>query len=231
MGKVQPARSHAEPLFTTSKPSALADWAYSTIKESILNLKIVQGTQLHIDQMADQMGTSRTPIREALLRLERDGLVRISPRVGFFVTELTRRDFVETFEIREMLESRATFQAASALSKEDISFLDQLLEKSESAVDRSDLKKFLEYEIKLHTFIVRHAHNRRLAAMMDSIRDLTYRERILSLESLDNVRASLTEHRKIVQALRNHDASLAARLMSEHICAARDRILQFANLP
>jgi DNA-binding GntR family transcriptional regulator len=223
--------SNSELLVSSSKPSALADWAYTTIKASILNFKIPPGTQMHVDQLADQMGTSRTPIREALLRLERDGLVRVSPRVGFFVTEVTKQDLAELFELREMLESRATRQAAANLTKDDLAYLDQLLDKSEAAVQRGDLHRFLEIEIKFHTFLVQHAQNRHLAEMMGSLRDLTYRERIISLESIDNVRASLAEHRKVVEALHAADAALAARLMSEHICAARDRILQFADLP
>ncbi len=231
MDRVQLTHVQSEPLVSTSKPSALADWAYASIKESILNFRIAPGTQLHIDQLSDQMGTSRTPVREALLRLERDGLVRVTPRVGFFVTEITKRDFTELFEIREMLESRATQEASASLSEEDLDFLLQIVDSSVIAVDRGDLSVFLENEIKFHTMIIEHAQNRRLIALMESLRDLTYRERIISLDNLDNVRASLNEHRGIIQALRQHDAGQAARLMSDHISSARDRILQFAHLP
>lgn len=214
-----------------NKPSALTDWAYTTIKESILSLRIPPGTQLHIDQMADQMGTSRTPIREALLRLESDGLIRVSPRVGFFVTEITKRDLSELFEIREMLESQAAKEAASALSDQDLAYLASLLHTSEAAVERGDLSKFLETEIQFHNFIVQHARNRRLVSMMESLRDLTYRERVISLQSIDNVRATVNEHRKILQALRDHNPELASQLMSEHIFAASDRIVQLVDAP
>lgn len=212
------------------KPSALKDWAYDTIKESILNLRIAPGTQLHIEDLADQLGISRTPIREALLRLESDGLVRAVPRVGFFVTEITRRDLEELFELRALLEGHAAERVASVLTGDELAHIDRLLEASVSAVERGDLDRFLEAEIAFHTLLIERTPNRQLIAMMESLRDLTYRERMLSLESLENVRESLAEHQRIVVALHQRDGELAGRLMREHICAIRDRMLQFVDL-
>jgi DNA-binding GntR family transcriptional regulator len=214
----------------SGKPSALKDWAYDAIKESILNLRVSPGVQLHIEDLADQMGISRTPIREALLRLESEGLVRAVPRVGFFVTEITRRDLEELFELRALLEGHATERATSFLTEEDLAHIDRLLETSVSAVEREDLDKFLETEIALHTLLIERAPNRQLVAMMESLQDLTHRERILSLESLENVRESCVEHQRIVEALHQRDGELAGRLMREHICAVRDRMLQFVDL-
>jgi len=212
------------------KPSALKDWAYDTIKESILNLRVPPGAQLHIEELADQMNVSRTPVREALLRLESDGLVRTVPRVGFFVTEITRRDLEDLFELRALLESFAAEKAASLLTDDELARVDHLLEASVSAVEQGDLDRFLETEIAFHTLFIERAPNRHLIAMMESLQDLTYRERVLSLESLENVRESLNEHQRMVGALHQRDGELAGRLMREHICAVRDRMLQFVDL-
>jgi len=212
------------------KPSALKDWAYDTIKESILNLRVPPGAQLHIEDLADQMGVSRTPVREALLRLESDGLVRAVPRVGFFVTEITRRDLEDLFELRALLESFAAEKAASLLTDDELARVDRLLEASVSAVEQGDMDRFLETEIAFHTLFIERAPNRHLIAMMESLQDLTYRERVLSLESLKNVRESLNEHQRIVEALHQRDGELTGRLMREHICAVRDRMLQFVDL-
>jgi DNA-binding GntR family transcriptional regulator len=212
------------------KPSALKDWAYDTIKESILNLRSPPGAQLHIEDLADQMGVSRTPVREALLRLESDGLVRTVPRVGFFVTEITRRDLEELFELRALLEGHAAEKAASLLTDNELAHIDHLLEANVSAAEQEDLDRVLETEIAFHTLLIERAPNRRLTAMMESLQDLTHRERILSLECLENVRESCIEHRRIVEALHQRDGELAGRLMREHICAVRDRMLQFVDL-
>jgi DNA-binding GntR family transcriptional regulator len=214
----------------SGKPSALKDWAYDAIKESILNLRVPPGAQLHIEDLADQMGISRTPVREALLRLESDGLVRAVPRVGFFVTEISRRDLEDLFEVRALLESHAAEKAASLLTEDELAHIDRLLETSVSAVEQGDLDSFLETEIALHTLLIERAPNRQLVGMMESLQDLTHRERILSLESLENVRESCIEHQRIVEALHQRDGELAGRLMREHICAVRDRMLQFVDL-
>ena len=211
------------------RPAALTDWAYETIKEAILNLDFPMGGQLNMEELADTMQISRTPIREALLRLEKDGLVRAVPRVGFFVTEITRTDLEELFEVRALLESYATKRAAVLLSKDDLERIEELLELSCTNVDLGDLKGFLKYEIALHEFITDHARNARLKRVMEGLEDLTYRERIISIRSAENVRASCVEHERIVQALREGDAELAGTRMWEHIFNVRDRMLRYVD--
>ncbi|HID61791.1 MAG TPA: GntR family transcriptional regulator [Anaerolineae bacterium] len=213
-----------------SKPPALKDWAYKIIKDSILSFRFPPGAQLHIEQLADEMGLSRTPIREALLKLESDGLVRTVPRVGFFVTEITKRDLEELFELRELLESHAAGKIASLLTDDDLAYIDRLLETSVSAVERGDLGEFLKAEIAFHTFLIESCGNRRLIEVMKGLEDLMYRERVLSLRSLENVRKSLTEHQRIAEALHQRDGELASRCMREHIRNVRKRMLQLVDL-
>ncbi len=213
------------------RPAALTDWAYDTLKQAILNLEFAPGSQLPVDALAEQMGISRTPVREALLRLEAERLIRSVPRVGFFVTEITRRDLEELFELRQLLESHATRKAAATLTDEDLAYIDRLLAESEAAVERGELAKFQEVEIAFHNLFVERAQNQHLVAMMGTLRDLTYRQRVLSLASMENVRRSLVEHQRIADALRRRDGELAGRRMAEHMAAARDRLLQFVVLP
>jgi len=214
-----------------TKPAALTDWAYGTVKQAILNLEFAPGAQLRVDELAERLGISRTPIREALLRLESEGLVRIVPRVGFFVAEITRRDLIELFEIRQLLESHATKRAAAQLTDEGLALIDEILAQAAEAVARGDLARFQETEIAFHDYFIEHAQNRRLLALMASIRDLTHRQRVLSLTSAENVRQSLVEHQRIAEALHQHDPELAGQRMAEHMAAARDRLLQFVVLP
>jgi DNA-binding GntR family transcriptional regulator len=211
------------------RPAALTDWAYETIKKAILNLEFAMGAQLNIEELAETMQISRTPVREALLRLEKDGLVQAVPRVGFFIVEITRTDLEELFELRALLESYATKRAAPLLTDEDLDEIEDLLELSCAAVDVGDFNGFLKYEIALHEFITDHAQNRRLKIAMGSLEDLTYRERIISIRSEENVRASCVEHERIVQALRQGDAELAGTRMWEHIWAVRERMLQYVD--
>lgn len=208
------------------RPIGLTDWAYEKIKESILTLKNPPRTQLQVESLAAEMGISRTPVREALIRLERDGLVQVMPRVGFFVTDFTSRDLEELYEMRELLESRAVRDAVPRLTGDEQLQLAAIVSSSRKAVEQGDVDQFLDTEIAFHSFLTSRSPNRRLIATLDSFRDLTYRWRILSIKSLDYVSISLEEHEKIASAVQQQDAELAGRLMSEHICNARDRILQ-----
>jgi DNA-binding GntR family transcriptional regulator len=214
-----------------TRPSALTDWVYAAIKDAILSLAFPMAAQLHIEDLAVKFGLSRTPVREALLRLEKDGLVRAVPRVGFFVTQITRTDLKELFEIRQLLESHAVRTAAPTLTKADLEHLERLLMESESSVASKDLSRFLQAETDFHNYLIHHAPNRRLIDVMESLRDLTYRERVLSTRSEENLRLTVVEHRRILDALLQGNAQAAGDLMSRHIGDARDRMLQFLDLP
>jgi DNA-binding GntR family transcriptional regulator len=188
------------------------------------------GAQLHIDELCQKLGTSRTPIREALLRLEKDGLVRAVPRVGYFVTLVTRKDLKELFEIRQMLEGHAVATATPNLTASDLDHLEQVLADSAAAVEAADTDKFLRLEIEFHTYLMNRAPNRHLSLVMETLRDLTYRERVLSMQSADNLRHTLVEHGRVLGHLRERDGKSAGEMMSKHIGDALVRMLQFLDL-
>jgi DNA-binding GntR family transcriptional regulator len=213
------------------KPVGLTDWAYQWIKDAILNLTFTPGIQLRIDQLTTQLNISRTPVREALLRLRRDGLVRVVPRVGFFVTEITRRDLEELYEIREVLESRAIERAVNNMTADDRRQIDALIREGLLSVKEMNVDKFLQSEIKFHTYLTDHSHNQRLISILESFRDLTLRWRTLSLRSPGNLNLSHEEHEKIAKAVKDRDGKLASQLMSQHIRHAKERLLQLVEQP
>ena len=213
------------------KPSDLKGWAYDTIKQVILNSQVRPGEQLHIEKLAEKMNVSRTPIREALLRLEGDGLVESASRVGFFVKGITKRDLRELFELREITEGYAAEKAASLLTDDDLAQIDSLQKEAVSAVEQKNLPKFNEMEIALHTFIIKKSQNRRLLKLIESLKDLIHRQRFLALKSFENVKKSLNEHQLIINALHKRDGKLAGELMKKHICAVRNRLLEFLDIP
>jgi DNA-binding GntR family transcriptional regulator len=211
------------------KPAALTDWAYQQIKSEILNLKIMPGEQLHVEVFSENLGISRTPIREAFLKLVGEGFIETIPRVGYFAVKITKQDLIELFELREILEMRATKNAVASISDQDIQCIDTLLEKGHSAVEFGNLEQYLEIDIKFHDFLLKNSGNRRLVAFMDSIRDLIYRERVLSTRSQTNIHETLHEHQKILDAIHNRDGELASQLMGEHLHSACQRLLAFVE--
>ncbi len=232
--------SKADRLDGLVKPAGLKDWAYETIKTMILDLAFIAGEQLDIKTLSGQMRISRTPLREALLRLESEGLVRAKPRVGFFVRGVTKQDLRELFELRELTEGYAAEKAAQRLSAADFAYIEELQRKSEEAVAAGDLERFTEAEIGLHSLILDKSENRRLLQMIESIKDLTHCERMMAVRSqedakkslvLANVRESVEEHRRIVEALCRKDGRMAGQAMRRHIRAVAERLLKFLSLP
>jgi DNA-binding GntR family transcriptional regulator len=207
-----------------TKPVALTDWAYDAIKDSILNLRARPGSLLHIEKLAEELGISRTPVREALLRLQTEGLVRVQPRVGFFVVEMTPADLAGLLEVREWLESHATAKAASMLTDADLGYLDELMESTAKAIEQGDRKRYLEIEELFHGLFVERCGNKHLLSLMKSLDNMTRRERVLSVSSADNIRHSLAEHRRVVAALHERSPEKAGALMAAHISAVRERV-------
>ncbi len=212
---------------SSKKPTALTEWTYEYLKEEILNLNFKPGEQLHIDEFAEKLEVSRTPIREAFLRLANEGLLDIKPRVGYFVTEITEEDIRDLFEIREMVETRATRKAAELLSDEDLKYLQVVLNESSRAVDNGDLDTYIEKDMKFHGSLEKHIQNKRMVAFLESINNLTYRERILSMRSSENVRLTLIEHQKILDALVERDGKKAEWLMGEHLAKVSQRLISY----
>ncbi len=207
------------------KPKALQSWAYEHIKDIILNRQVQPGRQLRIEDLAKKLNISRTPIREALLKLESEGLVRISSRVGFFVADFTVSDLRELFELRELIEGYAAEQAAPKLTSKDLERIEQLQESAAAAFQKNDLAGFNQCEIALHDYVLGHSGNQRLLKLIEGLKDLIYRERQYALKSRDNVRRFIQEHRVLINALRERDVEKAGLLMRAHLRNVRDRLL------
>ena len=121
------------------KPKELKDWAYTSIKRDVLSGTYVPGQQLPVEVLAEKMNISRTPIREALIMLEHEGLLSVASRVGFFVRGITKPEMEELFELRELIEGYAAEKATSHLSAKDLAEIEVLLKIGKAAVGSGDL--------------------------------------------------------------------------------------------
>lgn len=208
------------------KPKALSNWTYDFLREKILNLEIQPGEQIHIEIFTEKLDVSRTPIREAFIKLANEGLIEVRPRVGYFVTDITEEDIRDLFEIREIVEARAANKAASSLTDEELVEVKSFIEEGKIAVDNGDLDLYLKYDMKFHNYLQKHIQNKRLTTFMESLNNLTHRERIISIRSPENVKETIIEHERIVQALIKRDGDKAAWFMGEHLKRVSDRIIK-----
>lgn len=199
------------------RPMDLTEWAYNSIKKSILENTLTAGTQINIDQMAAQLNISRTPVREALMQLQNKGLVRIVPHVGCFVCSITLEELREVFELRCVIESYAARKAAENMPQEELERWVAHVNRSEQAVLNGDMLEFNVMETMIHDTLISNLQNKRILDVMDMIADNIYRERMIAMKSMENVEESVKEHRAIVEAIVNRRADEAYRLMEQHV--------------
>ena len=211
---------------TELKPSALTDWTYHYLKEKILNLEIKPGQQINIDEFTEKLEVSRTPIREAFLKLASEGLIDVRPRVGYFVSDITEQDIRDLFEIREIIETRAAKKAAELLTDEELESMQDLISESHKAVEEGNFDIYLKNEIEFHEYLEKHIQNKRLNSFIEGLNDLTYRERVMSTHSIENINQSMIEHQKIMDGLKKRDCNLAEWYMGEHLHNVSERLVK-----
>lgn len=210
-----------------SGPISLKDKAYEAIKEAILTLKLQPGTPLVETQLAEELGISKTPIRAALEELERERLVTRILFKGTYVTEVTVKDLVEIFQLRAVLEGLAARLAAPLFSAQELDHIEQNLAAAEAALARGDPARCSEFGKKIHDAIIDKADNERLLLFTRNLDDNLQRFRTLSDQISGRLNKSVTEHRRLLEALRRRDPLAAEQAMRDHLLS----VLQDLSLP
>lgn len=187
------------------------------LREDILAGRLPPGAELSEVALSRDFGTSRGPLREALGRLASEGLVTITPRRGAVVTQLSRREFIDAYQVREALETLAVRLAVPLVSDAEVAHLRELCELMEHAADDDEVNIFFETNNSFHEALVRGSRNRKLHEIHRMLvgQMVPYLPR--SLELRGNLRQSVEEHQAILAAIEARDAERAAELLAEHI--------------
>lgn len=196
------------------KPVSLRDQVFEEIQRAILEKRLSPGDHIREQELTKLLNVSRTPVREALVLLERDGLVDISPNRGCFVREFNERDIREIFELRTALESLAASLTVDRLQESDFAYLEELIQRQADSNARHAQTEVSRLDLEFHRYIVRKADNSRLLrtwqvnAMQFTVL-FSYLDD--SLQGADK-RLMLESHRSILDALRRRDAQEVARV-------------------
>lgn len=211
----------------TQKPS-LVDGVYDALKEAIRNNVFPPGYQGSEQEIASQLGMSRTPVHEAIIRLQEEGLVRVLSRRGVVVCSISPEDMREIYEVIIALESASAELLAEKAADERSPVaeeLDGVNAQMESALAADDLVAWAKADERFHQLLVERSGNGRLARMFHTIMDQSHRARMLTLRLRPRPTASVHEHQAIVDAIRLGDPQLARKRAQQHRMAARDQIL------
>jgi len=195
----------------------LRDIVFDAIKEAILTGRLKPGERLMEVQLAEEMGVSRTPVREAIRKLELEGLVVMVPRKGAYVSGLTLKDVAEVFEIRSSLEGLAAALAAERITEDEIKSLDKILSDITQASEKGDTETVIKKDMEFHQVLFSASRNQRLAQIINNLKEQIDRFRIQSFSNPVRVKSVLSEHKGIIDAIKQGDAENAEKLAKAHI--------------
>ncbi len=201
----------------TSGYSNRTDGVFEAIKEAILTQALPSGTPLIEQHLAENFGVSKTPVREALLRLSKEGLVCLEPTRGASVVELSAQEIKDIFEMRLVLEPLALEQSAPHLEKRELKALEQFLKQAKKAIAQDDFVALSQLNIAFHRGLYSQCPNQLLVGWLDG---LSNRRRLLSVQGWTRQNRSLEEwqeHESILKAVQQADVKLAKTLLTNHI--------------
>ena len=195
----------------------LRDVVFNTLRQAILKGELAPGERLMEIQLAERLGVSRTPIREAIRKLELEGLVLMIPRKGAEVAKISEKSLRDVLEVRRSLEELAIELACQRMTEEEINSLEQTQEEFKKAVARGDAMKIAETDATYHDVIYKGTGNDRLVQILNNLREQMYRYRLEYIKDEDKRQILLLEHDKILKAVKMRHVEEAKEAMREHI--------------
>lgn len=208
------------------KKTRLVDEAALVLREAILTGELPSGTRLRQLHLAAQLGISRTPLREALMKLEQEGLIELLPRGGLRVALLNLDEAAELYDIREVLDGLAARLAAARISEPDLRELERHLARMKDCLIRQDAHAWFVAHVAFHDGIFRASGNGRLQALSSVVRLSIQRFHPVLLTTPNRLADAYREHSEIFEAIRLHDAEAAERLARAHIANAKEIVLK-----
>ena len=195
----------------------LRDVVFQTLREAILRGDLQPGERLMEIQLANKLGVSRTPIREAIHMLEQEGLVVTIPRKGAEVAKMTLKDMEDVLEIREALDVLAAQLACGRISEEGLAELKDKKKDFELSLKSADVKQIAEADVRFHDVIYEATGNPKLVNLLNNLREQIYRYRVEYLKNDQNYPSLLEEHEAIYHALVERDESLITQAVQVHV--------------
>jgi len=218
MGKMSPIQ------LDNYKP--LREVVFDVLRGAITNGVLSPGERLMENHLAEQLRVSRTPVREAIRKLEQEGFVVMMPRRGTYVADLSIRDVNEVFEIRTALEVLAAGLAAERITEADLETLERLLVEIGEYIEQGDTAKIVDADCRFHDILYGATNNKTLAAIISNLREKFTAFRTMSYTYPGRAKRSLEEHQRLVEALAQRNPTLAQQLARKHMDNAEKTLLQ-----
>lgn len=197
-----------------------------TLRTAIIEGILKPGERLMEIQVSEELGVSRTPVREAIRKLELEGFVVMIPRRGTYVSDLSIKDINEVFEVRTALDVLAAGLAAERITYEELEQMERLLVELGTYIEQNDMQKIVEADSEFHDLLYSASRNMRLVGIINNLREQLTRFRAQSMSYPGRLKIMLGEHTRLVESLGQRNVALAKRLAGEHMANAEQTLLK-----
>lgn len=195
----------------------LRDVVFNTLRQAILTGELKPGERLMEIHLANRLGVSRTPIREAIRKLELEGLVTMIPRRGAEVAQITEKSMNDVLEVRRAMDALCVELACDRITPEELEQLKEACDAFEAAVKTRDVKKIAQADVALHDIILRATGNQRLIQLVNNLSEQMYRYRFEYIKDSSQHERLVEEHRVIYQSIVQKDKETASQAAKTHI--------------
>ena len=195
----------------------LRDVVFNTLRKAILRGELKPGERLMEIQLANKLGVSRTPIREAIRKLELEGLVLMIPRKGAEVAQITEKNMQDVLEVRKALEELSVQLACERITPEQVEEMKMAAEDFRKVLKSGDVTKIAEADVKFHDIICAATNNQSLITLLNNLREQMYRFRVEYLKQKECYPQLLEEHDKLIALISGGEVEEACELMGRHI--------------
>lgn len=192
------------------------DMVYNVLKEQIVTGELMPGERITVMQCAEELGVSAMPVREALKRLQQEGLVKITPHAGAQVIKCDKRQFSEIVEIRNLIEPYAAKLATLRLTEKDFEALDKIVEEMQVCADTGDTVTYSDLNFKFHHYVYDRCGNEILSEMINSLWERSRMSRNVFLMDRERIAPSLEEHKKCLECLKSGDPDAVQAQFAYH---------------
>ena len=198
---------------------------FDNLKQAVIKGKITPGNRLIESRLAETLGISRTPVREAIHKLEREGYLKKLPRGGFVVLGFSREDIEETWGIRGVLESYAARLAAIKHEAKELYPLENQINAYQKCLDSNNLNPLLKINTEFHDLLYALSRSPRLIKMINNLKDQIYRYRKVILQNETLARISNEDHKRMLEYIKRRDAEGVESLVRDHLIRGQEAVL------
>jgi DNA-binding GntR family transcriptional regulator len=206
------------------KRRLLREHVYTGVKNAIISGDFQPGKRLIEERLAADMVTSRTPVREAIQKLEKEGLIFRLPRGGFAVKAVTEAEVEEVLGLRSVLEGYAGYLATSRITEPEMKQLENIISKEDECLANLNVEEFIRLDGEFHDVLYKAAKNARLYALLHDLRDYMYRYRVIILRYQRKPHLAVQDHKQMVASMKAKSPRQVEKLVRKHVSRGKDII-------